>query len=127
MNISFQQPKLYSVFLAVMFLAAPMVAASQNPTTLSPQPEGASRQLIHEAAQAVDEAWEEFHRAAIGGTLASPSIQTKIEGQLHEARGLLMEARKAERKGDHRSVKKMTEKLLDLSHDIVMASREKKR
>ena len=110
----------------MVFLAAPQGATSQNPTTLALKSEGTSRQLIHDAAQAVDEAWEEFHRAAIGGTLASPSLQTKIEGQLHEARGLLMETRKAERRGDHRSVKTITHKLFELSHEIVLASREKK-
>ena len=97
-------------------------AAPPGPT----EEETESRQLIHAASQAVDGAWEEFHRAAIGGTLASPTIQTQIEGQLHEARGLLMEARQAERRGDHRSVKIITDQLFDLSREIVLASREKK-
>ena len=85
-----------------------------------------SQNIIHGAAEAVDEAWEEFHSAAIGGTLASPAIQTRIESQLHQARSLLMEARKAGRRKDLRSVRMITEKVIELSSHIVKASREKK-
>ena len=85
-----------------------------------------SQTIIHGAAQAVDEAWEEFHSAAIGGTLASPAIQTRIESQLHQARSLLMEARMANRRKDWRSVIMITEKVIELSSHIVRASREKK-
>ena len=85
-----------------------------------------SQNIIHAAAEAVDEAWEEFHSAAIGGTLASPALQTRIESQLHQARSLLMEARKADRRNDLRSVRIITDKVIDLSSHIVRASREKK-
>ena len=127
MKILFQHQTISCLVLVVICLTASHGAFGQNQPPSDHTTEGTSRQLIHDAAQAVDEAWEEFHRAAIGGTLASPSVQTTIEGQLHEARGLLMEARKAERRGDHRSVKIITDKLFELSHEIVMASREKKR
>ena len=126
MKILCPQQPIYCLFFVVVFLSAPHEALSQYQTALDTTTEGTSQQLIYDAAQAVDGAWEEFHRAAIGGTLASPTVQTKIEGQLHEARGLLMEARKAERRGDHRSVKIITDQLFDLSHEIVLASREKK-
>lgn len=82
--------------------------------------------LIHEAAQATEHAWEEFHAAAIGGTLASPAIQTRIEGQLHEVRALLMEARIAERANQLDLVKSLTQKILQINQTIVQASREKK-
>ncbi len=82
--------------------------------------------LIRQAAHATDEAWEVFHQAAIGGTLASPSIQVKIEGQLHHIRSLLMEARKAERDNQVNSVKTMTQRIFDITHIIVQASRERK-
>ena len=111
----------------MVLLCSPYAAVGQNHPSVDAMTEGTSRHSIHDAAQAVDEAWEEFHRAAIGGTLASPTIQTQIEGQLHEARGLLMEARKAERRGDDRSVKTLTSKLFNISQEIVLASREKKR
>ena len=126
MKMLFPSPKISCFLYVLVFLGATNGAIAQNHTTSVPLTEGTSRQLIHDAAQAVDEAWEEFHRSAIGGTLASPTIQTQIEGQLHEARGLLMEARKADRRGDYRSVKIITDQLFDISHEIVLASREKK-
>ena len=89
-------------------------------------PEKASNQRIYMASLAVEEAWEEFHRSAIGGTLASPFIQTQIEQQLHESRALLMNARKAKRNGQHVTVKKITDRVRQLSSNIVMSSREKK-
>jgi hypothetical protein len=116
----------FSICFFITFLWLPFGDFVQATPPGPTEEETESRQLIHAASQAVDEAWEEFHRAAIGGTLASPTIQTQIEGQLHEARGLLMEARQAERRGDHRSVKIITDQLFDLSHEIVLASREKK-
>lgn len=84
------------------------------------------RYLIYQSAQATEQAWEEFHSAAIGGTLASPAVQSRIERQLHEARALLMEARKAERDNQLDSVKTLTEKILQITQDIVQTSREKK-
>ena len=92
----------------------------------APKTQESSRQIIHKAAEAVEEAWDEFHNAAIGGTLASPLIQTQIERQLHEARSLLMEARKAERRNDFDTIRRTTDTVMQLSHNIVKASREKK-
>ncbi len=83
-------------------------------------------QFIRDAAHATDQAWEEFHTAAIEGTLASPFIQVSIEGQLHEARRLLMEARKAERSQDYPSVKHMTQQIETITQNIIQASRERK-
>ncbi|HNA27371.1 MAG TPA: hypothetical protein PLI01_11245, partial [Nitrospira sp.] len=42
-------------------------------------------QLVHEAEHSVDHAWEVYHRAALGGTVASPDLQAQIEQHLHEA------------------------------------------
>ena len=108
------------------FLCLVGIAISQGATSGVSEGVRESQQLILRAAQAVDHAWEEFHESAIGGTLASPRIQTKIEGQLHQARALLMDARQAARRGDHQLVKKITEKVLILSNEIVQASRERK-
>lgn len=82
--------------------------------------------LIREAARAADQAWEEFHRAAIGGTLASPATQTHIEHQLHEVRSLLMEARQAERDNQVESVKTLTKRIFDITDIIIQSSRERK-
>jgi hypothetical protein len=85
-----------------------------------------AQDLIYQSAQATEKAWEEFHSAAIGGTLASPMVQSGIERQLHEARALLMEARKAERVHQLDSVKSLTQKIVQITQNIVQASREKK-
>ena len=83
-------------------------------------------QFIREASHATEEAWEEFHTSAIEGTLASPTIQVTIEGQLHKARALLMQARIAKRSQDYQSVKEITEKILKITQNIIQASRERK-
>ncbi len=91
-----------------------------------PSVESDSTRRVHLSSRAVEDAWEEFHSSAIGGTLASPMIQTQIEQQLHEARGLLMKARKAKRKGDYNSVLSITDRVIHLSQTIVASSRERK-
>ena len=83
-------------------------------------------QLIRQAADATEQAWEEFHDAAIQGTLASPLVQVTIESQLHEVRRLLMEARKAKRAQDYPSVKKLTQHVQEITQNIIQASRERK-
>lgn len=127
MKIFFHRHQVSCILFIMLLIGVPQVGLGKTPSTGETSIDGTSRQLIHEAAQAVDDAWEQFHQAAIGGTLASPAIQAQIERQLHEARALLMESRKAGRRGDHRSVKIITEKLFHLSNEIVQASREKKR
>lgn len=93
---------------------------------MSPQEQEEARDLIFQSAQATEQAWEEFHHSAIGGTLASPTVQSSIERQLHEVRALLMEARKAERANQYDSVKSLTQQILRITQNIVQASREKK-
>ncbi len=95
------------------------------PPVATQEKEG-TRDLIYQASQATEQAWEEFHAAAIGGTLASPAVQSSIERQLHEARALLMEARKAERDNQFDSVKILTQQIMQITQNIVQASREKK-
>lgn len=110
------------LFIQIITLGTPSQATSSG--------EGASRdeatQLIRKAAHATEEAWEEFHAAAIEGTLASPLIQVTIEGQLHEARGLLMQARIAKRSQDYQAVKDITEQIKKITQNIIQASRERK-
>ena len=82
--------------------------------------------LIREVAQATELAWEEFHAAAIGGTLASPLTQVTIERQLHEARNLLMKARMARREGKYKSVREITHEIQAITKQIIKASKERK-
>ena len=51
-----------------------------------------------QARLAVELAWDKYHHAALGGTLASPTIQTELEMNLHKSRALLAEAYERRRK-----------------------------
>ncbi len=83
-------------------------------------------QFIQRAVNVTDRAWEEFHAAAIEGTLASPLMQMTIEGQLHEVRALLMQARIAKRSQDYQSVKEITQRIKEITQKIIQESQERK-
>lgn len=110
------------MLLACLFGGTPVYGVPPGDT----QDEVGARDLIYQSAQATEQAWEEFHAAAIGGTLASPAVQSSIERQLHEARALLMDARKAERDNQFDAVTTLTQKIQQITQNIVQASREKK-
>ena len=67
----------------------------------------AKTQLVHEANHEVDQAWEIYHRAALGGTVASPALQADIEEHLHEARTLVTQAQEAAEQGDERLLQRL--------------------
>ena len=81
---------------------------------------------LYRADLNVDEAWEAFHRAALGGTLASPAIQAQIEQALHESRLLLVDARKAAQDNDNRAVSALTARIEEISTRIKEKSRRQK-
>lgn len=89
-------------------------------------PRGPIQESLHRADQNVDEAWEVFHRAALGGTLASPAIQTEIERDLHESRLLLADARKAARDHDTRAVSALAARIEKIATRIKEKSRRPK-
>jgi hypothetical protein len=72
-----------------------------------PFPEAA--QAVHEAEHAVDHAWETYHKAALGGTIASPAVQAEIEQHLHEARALVPQARSAAERGEVSQVQRLVD------------------
>lgn len=82
---------------------------------------------VREAARWVDEAWETFHQAALGGTLASPAVQTQIEHNLHEARNLLLQARDADERGDHTARHRLLLRIRELTTNAIRLSREEKK
>ena len=89
-------------------------------------PRSPIQESLYRADKNVDEAWEAFHQAALGGTLASPALQTQIEQELHTSRLLLVDARKAARDNDERVVSLLTARIQEISTQIKEKSRRQK-
>lgn len=102
-------------------------SASAGPITTPHAHESALQQAVHDAAHAVDEAWDVFHQAALSGTLASPAIQTQVEQYLHESRALLLESREALDRDDREAVNRLVGRIQELTSNAIKLSREKKR
>ncbi|ODT44616.1 MAG: hypothetical protein ABS70_05060 [Nitrospira sp. SCN 59-13] len=84
-------------------------------------------QLVHEAEHNVDHAWEVYHRAALGGTVASPDLQAQIEQHLHEARTLVTQAQEAADRGDAGAVEKLVEQIKTHTDRAIEGSKEQKK
>ncbi len=112
--------------LLLGLLTPPLSALADQAGPPSSQ-QHSSQNNVREAARWVDEAWETFHRAALGGTLASPAVQTQIEHNLHEARSLLLQARDAEERGDHPERHRLVLRIRELTTDAIRLSREEKK
>ena len=89
-------------------------------------PRSPMQESLYLADKNVNEAWEAFHQAALGGTLASPAIQTQIEQALHESRLLLVDARQAARDNNTRAVSSLTARIGEISTRIKEKSRRQK-
>ncbi len=84
-------------------------------------------QLVHEANHEVDHAWEVYHRAALGGTVASPALQAEIEQHLHEARTLVTQAQEAVDRGDERKVEDLIKQVRLHTTQAIEGSKEQKK
>jgi len=84
-------------------------------------------QLVHKANHEVDHAWEVYHRAALGGTVASPALQAEIEQHLHEARTLVTQAQEAADRGDKRQVQALIKQVRLHTTQAIEGSKEQKR
>ena len=104
---------------AVAVLAGPIDPARQ------PHPEQAK--AVHEAEHSVDHAWEVYHRAALGGTVASPALQAEIEQHLHEARTLVTQAQEAAERGDKRQVDRLVGEVKIHTSQAIEGSKEQKK
>lgn len=80
-----------------------------------------------QARLAVEQAWETYHHAALGGTLASPTIQTQLEMNLHISRALLAEAYKAEDRGDMKTAQKLITQIMQITDKVIIESQESKK
>ena len=90
-------------------------------------PHQESLRAVHEAEHKVDHAWEVYHRAALGGTVASPRLQAEIEEHLHQARTLITQAQEAAEQGDTRQVEHLvTNVRLHTTHAIEGSKESKK-
>jgi hypothetical protein len=86
-----------------------------------------SARSVHEAEHTVDHAWEVYHRAALGGTIASPALQVEIEQHLHEARTLVTQAQEAAERGDRRRVERLVGQIKIHTTKAIQGSKEQKK
>ena len=117
-------------FLTLIFMAW-HVTWGTGPVWAGPEeslfhPRSPIQVSLYRADLNVDEAWEASHQAALGGTLASPAIQTQIERALHESRLLLVDARKAAQGNDNRAVSALTARIEEIATRIKEKSRRQK-
>ncbi|MBK5283274.1 MAG: hypothetical protein JJE16_14465 [Nitrospiraceae bacterium] len=113
-----------AIVLIALLGISPLQADPIDPDR-HPRPEVA--QAVLEAAHDVDQAWEVYHRAALGGTVASPALQADIEQQLHEARTLITLARVAAERGDERQVQRLVSQVKDHTTKAIEGSKEQKK
>ncbi|MCS6897455.1 MAG: hypothetical protein NZM29_05725 [Nitrospira sp.] len=98
-----------------------------GPLEGSDHPYHESLRAVHQAAHEVDDAWELYHRAALGGTVASPGLQAMIEEHLHEARTLLTQALEAAQQGDNRKVEHLVNLVRIHTAKAIEGSQEQKK
>jgi len=112
------------ISLSALLVSGTLLAAPLDPER-HPHPQSA--QAVHEAEHTVDHAWEVYHRAALGGTIASPAIQVEIEDHLHEARLLITQAQEAAERGDRQTVKHLIDQVKIQTTQAIKGSEEHKK
>ncbi|MDE3040379.1 MAG: hypothetical protein KGJ82_07360 [Nitrospirota bacterium] len=115
---------LTGIVLIALLGASPLQAGPIDPAR-HPHPENAK--AVHEAEHDVDHAWEVYHRAALGGTVASPALQADIEQHLHEARTLVSQAQEAAERGDKRQVDHLVSQVKVHTTKAIEGSKEQKK
>ncbi|MCC2643981.1 MAG: exported protein of unknown function [Nitrospira sp.] len=109
-----------TIFLTTGALQAGPIDASRHP-----HPENI--EMVHKAEHSVDHAWEVYHRAALGGTVASPDLQAQIEQHLHEARTLVTQAQEAADRGDSPKVERLVGEIKHHTAQAIAGSKEQKK
>ena len=112
------------IVLIALLGASPLRADPIDPAR---HPEPDKVQTVHEAEHEVDQAWEVYHRAALGGTVASPALQADIEQHLHEARTLITQAQEAAERGDARQVQHLVSQVKVHTTMAIEGSKEQKK
>lgn len=116
---------LLSGILFISLLGPLPVTAGPIDTEGHPHPDKV--QLVHEAEHDVDQAWEAYHRAALGGTVASPALQAEIEEHLHEARTLVSQALEAVERTDDGQVEHLVRQVRIHTTKALEGSKEHKK
>ncbi len=98
-----------------------------GPLELADHPHQDSVTAVHEAEHDVDHAWEVYHQAALGGTVATPRLQAEIEEHLHDARILITQAQEAAEHGDQRQVGHLIEQVRFHTTQAIEGSKEPKK
>ena len=117
-----------TIYLGMVFSAlmgAGTILAGPIDSARHPHPESAK--AVHDAEHDVDHAWEVYHRAALGGTVASPALQADIEEHLHEARTLVTQAHQAAERGDNSEVKRLVGQVKIHTTQAIEGSKEQKK
>jgi hypothetical protein len=112
------------IVLIALLRASPLQAGPIDPAQ---HPHQDKAQMVHEAEHDVDQAWEVYHRAALGGTVASPALQADIEQHLHEARTLINQAQEEAERGDERQVQRLVRQVKDHTAKAIEGSKEQKK
>ena len=108
-----------------MWLTAGILQA--GPIDASRHPHPKKIEMVHKAEHSVDHAWEVYHRAALGGTVASPDLQAQIEQHLHEARSLVTQAQEAASLGDAGRVERLVGEIKIHTAQAIQGSKEQKK
>ena len=118
----------YIVFILGIFSGALLMTPGIQAGPLEPadRPHQESLKAVHEAEHEVDHAWEVYHRAALGGTVASPKLQAEIEEHLHQARTLITQAQEAADQGDKRHVEDLIKQVHIHTTHAIEGSKESK-
>ena len=114
---------LSGMVLLALLGASPLQADPIDPAV---HPHKDKAQMVHEAEHEVDQAWEVYHHAALGGTVASPALQADIEQHLHEARTLITQAHEAAERGDERQVQRLASQVKIHTTKAIEGSKEQK-
>lgn len=108
----------------ILFTAQPLIAETDRHHGHQFSP---GQEMLHSAEHATDNAWDAFHKSALGGTLASPEVQTAIEQDLQASRVILRKARRAYHQENLAEVRRLTEEIKNKVQKIITQSRMEKK
>jgi hypothetical protein len=110
----------------ILIILLASLTSMAGPLEQVDHPNQESLSAVHDAEHEVDQAWEVYHRAALGGTVASPKLQAEIEEHLHQARTLIAEAQEAADQSDNHRVEDLVKQVhIHTTHAIEGSKKSK--